>query len=161
MASHIVEYVRQRVLPQAKGGPKAASSRKATGPRFAALRMGRDLPKPVATSPRIKRGGSAKGDVVTAAVAANRARTRAVLRSKQSEGRETLTAALLDSEMSAEQIIAALAASPQREVANPMLSALIRDAGPDLGPGDGELPETRSDADAVWDRARASVEAGR
>lgn len=135
----------------------SAAAPRATGPRFAALRTGGGSPKPKAAFPQANtRSGAASDNAVKAAVAANRTRTKAVLGSKQSRGREALAAALLDTEMSADQIIAALAHAARAQGANPMLGALSAGAHPYLGPGISDAPDASADADAVWARVHAA-----
>lgn len=99
-------------------------------------------------------------DPAKTAQAAERQRTKAVLGSEHYKGREALAANLLDTEMSAEQITAALAAAPKGAAeANPMLEQLGKSGNPDLGTGgsDDAPADPRAAADAVWDRARAAT----
>ena len=67
---------------------------------------------------------------VESAVAADRARTRHVLTSPECLGREALAAELLDSDLTAERIIAALAKAPSRLSSGPKFLPFPRPARP-------------------------------
>lgn len=103
-------------------------------------------------------------DAVAQAVNAERQRTSAVLASEHYAGREKLAASLLETELSADQIVTALAASnaaPAKAEADPESAArdevrtvLGANANSGIEPGAGTSPQDDAKAsDASWDRA--------
>ncbi len=149
MPLHSLQQTTRRLLARAgvSGGgilvsqPSAAP--KATGPRFPYLRLGRDLPvAAVGKSPAIARSAAVTPTAKPAALADGAdARTKAVFASEASRGRERQAAAMIQTSMSAGEIVELLGTQPldngmsaesRAGAANPMLAALLRAGGKPL-----------------------------
>lgn len=159
-AAKIRQAVNNQALDnmQASGSPAAS---KATGTRFAHLRMGRDFPAgATAPAPTIKRAAASLPAAKPAASAEQeRARIKAVASSEHSIGRERMALTLLGMSPSAEEITGLLAKLPKAgsAAADGMLARLISQPNPQLGTGS-ESDGSREGADVFWARARAANE---
>lgn len=89
------------------------------------------------------------------AVAAERARLVAVFSSEHVKGREAMAVKMIQTSMSADEIIGILGETPKADAANGVLAALASQRNPNLGTGGNEEPSNHSQD--LWDKAIAGL----
>jgi hypothetical protein len=154
-----MKFVKLPIARTSLPRPEAPGS-KGSGPRFAHLRMGRELPKSAtAPSPTIKHAAARKPAPEPAVSAAQaHARVATVFASEHSVGRERQAADMLGTSMSADEITGLLAKQPKDAgvaANNQMLARLTAQPNPRLGLGS-DSDHSRVSADEFWTKVRAA-----